>query len=281
MSPRRIAEHMVALGSTRFEIFDELFPIPRQIALGKELKRINYSATWECYLTVTDQLLKPEVCANLYEAGCRAVQLGLETLSPDTLSRENKRWNTPKNYGVILANLKAAGIQTHVFLIVGIPGESLHRGLAWTAFLEKHGENILTIKSGRYRLTRLSPEERGETHNQLIEVMPDTKPLHLNRDFRYRSVSRKKVEATRDILEQACRKHWAYGVTSTVPWWVNRGRYSWDELKRMAQVLPSEQDVRHLNNAIVKANTIVKEELKQEVSFSNFNDVATFARTLL
>lgn len=281
MSPRRIAEHMVALGSTRFEIFDELFPIPRQIALGKELKRINYPATWECYLTVTDQLLKPEVCANLYEAGCRAVQLGLETLSPDTLSRENKRWNTPKNYGVILANLKAAGIQTHVFLIVGIPGEPLHYGLAWTAFLEEHGENILTIKSGRYRLTRHSPEERGETHSQLIEVMPDTKPLHLNRDFRYRSVSRKKVEATRDILEQACRKHWAYGVTSTVPWWVNRGRYSWDELKRMAQVLPPEQDVRHLDNAIVKASTIVKEELRQEVSFSNFDDVATFARTLL
>ncbi len=111
--------------------------------------------------------------------------------------------------------------------------------------------------------------------------MQDIKPLHLNRDFRYRSLSRKKVEATRDILEQACREHWAYGVTSTVPWWVNRGRYTWDELKRMAQVLPPEQDVRHMDNAIVKANTIVKEELKREVSFSNFNDVATFARTLL
>ena len=281
MTPRRIAEHMAILGATRFEIFDETFPIPRQLALGKELKRIGLPATWESYLTVTNDLVKPETCQKLYEAGCRAVQLGLETLSPDTLLREYKQWNTPKNYGVILANLKAAGIQTHVFLIVGIPGEPLHWGLKWSAFLEQYGDNVLTIKSGRYRLTRHSPEERGETHSQLIEVMPDTKPLHLNRDFRYRSVSRKKVEATRDILEQACRRHWAYGVTSTIPWWVNRGRYSWDELKRMAQVLPPEQDVRHLDNVIVRANTIVREELKREVSFNNFDDVATFARTLL
>ena len=281
MTPRRIAEHMANLEATRFEIFDETFPIPRQLALGKELKRIGLHATWESYLTITNDLVKPETCEKLYEAGCRAVQLGLETLSPDTLLREYKQWNTPKNYGVILANLKAAGIQTHVFLIVGIPGEPLHWGLKWLPFLEDYGDNVLTIKSGRYRLTRHSPEEKGEAHSQLIEVMPDTKPLHLNRDFRYRSVSRKKVEATRDILEQACRRHWAYGVTSTIPWWVNRGRYSWDELKRMAQVLPPEQDVRHLDNVIVRVNTIVREELKQEVSFGNFDDVATFARTLL
>lgn len=281
MSPQRIAEHMATLGATRFEIFDETFPIPRQLALGKELKRIGLPATWESYLTVTNDLVRPETCEKLYEAGCRAVQLGLETLSPDTLLLEHKQWNAPKNYGVILANLKAVGIQTHVFLIVGIPGEPLHCGLKWSAFLEQYGDNILTIKSGRYRLTRHSPEERGETHSQLIEVMPDTKPLHLNRDFCYRSISRKKVEATRDILEQVCRRHWAYGVTSTIPWWVNRGRYSWDELKRIAQVLPPEQDVRHLDNVIVRVNTIVKEELKQEVSFRNFDDVTTFARTLL
>ncbi len=260
MSPRRMAEHMVALGATRFEIFDELFPIPRQIALGKELKRLNYPATWECYLTVTDQLLKQEVCAKLYEAGCRAVQLGLETLSPDTLSRENKKWNTPKNYGVILANLKAAGIQTHVFLIVGIPGEPLGSGLGWMPFLEEHGDNILTIKSGRYRLTRNSPEEMGGKHSQWIEVLPDTKPLHLNREFLYLNTSRKKVEALRDVVEQACHEHWAYGVTSTIPWWVNRGRYSWNELRDMATHLPPEPPLPNIGKSIRKVFRAVCEE---------------------
>ena len=281
MTPRRIAEHMANLEATRFEIFDETFPIPRQLALGKELKRIGLPATWNCYLNVTDHLAKPEICEKLYEAGCRSVQLGLETLSPDTLLREHKQWNTPENYGRILANLKAAGIQTHVFLLVGIPGEPLHWGLKWTAFLEEYGDSILTIKSGRYRLTRHSPEEKYGTHSQLIEVVPDTKPLHLNRDFRYRFTSRKKVEAVRDILEQACRRHWAYSVTSTIPWWVNRGRYSWEELREMARSLPPEPEVRHLDESIVRAKTIVREELKREVSFSSFDDVVNFARTLL
>lgn len=276
MTPRRIAEHMVALRTTRFEVFDEIFSIPRQLALGKELKRMGLPATWDCYLTVTNDLAKPGTCEKLYEAGCRNVQLGLETLSPDTLLREQKQWNTPKNYGRILANLKAAGIQTHVFLLLGLPGEPLNWGLKWLPFLEEHGENILTIKSGRHRVTRLSPEE---THgNERIEIMPDTKPLHPNRNFRYRAVSSKKVDAMRDILEQACRKHWAYSVTSTIPWWVNRGRYSWDDLKKMAQFLPSEPEVRHLDNAIVRVNTIIREELKREVSLKSFSDVAHFAR---
>ncbi|MBU6323744.1 radical SAM protein [Patescibacteria group bacterium] len=281
MSPRRIAEQMQALGGSRFEIFDEMLPIPNQLALGRELKRIGHSATWECYLTMSNKLMDPAVCSQLYDAGCRAVQVGLESLSPDTLAQENKKWNTPSNYGVILRNLRNAGIQTHAFLIVGIPGEPLHYGLAWTAFLEKYGEDILTIKSGRYRLTRNSPEERGGNRNECIEVSADTKPLHLNRDFTYRLSSRKKVEATRDLLEQACRQHWAYGVTSTIPWWVNRGRYSWDELRQMAHLLPQEPEVRHLDRAVTRANTIAKEELGFSGQLKTFDDVVAFSRTLV
>lgn len=281
MSPQRVAEQMAALEAARFEVFDETFPIPRQIAVGKELKRLGIPVTWDCYLTTSNELMKPETCERLYEAGCRSVQLGLETLSPDTLFRSHKRWNTPENYGVILANLKAAGIQTHVFLIVGIPGEPLHWGLKWTAFLERYGDDILTIKSGRYRLTRHSPDEVSGAHGEWIEAMSDVAPLHLNRDFRYRATSRKKVEAVRDVVEEACRRHWAYGVTSTIPWWVNRGRYTWQEFKQMAKVLPPEENVRHLDNVITKVNTIVGEELGQKVRLGNFDDVAAFALTLL
>lgn len=46
----------------------------------------------------------------------------------------------------------------------------------------------------------------------------DELPLNLNRDqFTYTDPgqSRKRVEAVRDLLEEACRRHWAYQVTST------------------------------------------------------------------
>jgi len=272
---------MSALGLKRFEICDETFSIQRQLSLGEELQRINRVAEWECYLTASDELLKPEACEKLYRAGCRAVQLGLESLSVTTLARENKRWNTPDNYGRILANLKNAGIQTHIFLIVGLPGEPLHWGLKWLSFMEKNGDNILTIKSGRYRVPRLCREEIYGTHDQFVEILPDDKPLHPNRDFRYRFASRKKVEAMRDILEQACHQHWAYALTSTLPWWVNRGRFDWDELRKMAHLLPPEPDVKHLEAAITRTRTLVREELFQEANFENFSDLVEFSHILL
>jgi hypothetical protein len=280
MSPQRIAEHMVKLGGKRFDIVNELFPVPHQIALGKELKRIGYDATWQSYLTVTDDLLDPEKCHQLHSAGCRAVQLGLETLSPETLKREHKQWNHPQNYGRILENLERAEIQTHVFVLVGLPGEPLNWGLRWLSFLNQHGNSIMTIKGGRYRLTRISPEDKFGTHDERIEALADTKPIHLNRDFHYRALSRKRVEAMRDLLEQACREHWGYAVTSTIPWWINRGRYSWDDLRKMSGQLPKEPDVPHIDKSVAKIKGIVRDELGREAQLNSFQDVVRFADTI-
>lgn len=229
--------------TTRFDVVDETFTVGQQRALGLELQKIGLPATWQCYLTVTDQLLDRGKCEELYTAGCRAVQLGLESLSPETLSQENKRWNTPDNYPRILENLRSVGIHTHIFLIVGIPGERVSWGLKWVDFLREHGDKFLTIKGGRYRLSRMSPEETGGTHDERIEPLTDDgRVLHLNRNFRYRDPGdgrsiRKDVEAARTLVEQACREHWAYEVTSTLPWWVNRGRYTWADMEHMAAEL--------------------------------------------
>ncbi len=282
MSVKRVAGHMQALGN-RFDIFDETFPVNRQFALGEELKRIGHAATWQCYLTVTEDLLDPDRCQRLYESGCRAVQLGLETLSRATLLREFKSWNHPDSYARILNNLRNAGIQTHAFIIVGIPGEQVSDSLRWLPFLDDHGDALLTIKSGRYRLTRGSPEERKGTHHSRIEVLPDTTPLHLNRNFAYRDPARslrKDVEAARDLLDEACRRHWAYAVTSTIPWWTNRGRYSWQQLEAMATQLPQEAPSQHLERAVARFGSVVKVELGKDIKFPSFDDVSTFSRSL-
>jgi hypothetical protein len=281
MSPRRIAEHMVRLETSKFDIADELFSIEKQFELGRELQRVGYNATWQCYLTVDPRLNDPKVCNELYQAGCRSVQLGLESLDPATLLREFKGWNKPANYGRILENLRSAGIHTHVFLMVGIPGEQLHQGFKWAGFIEQYGASILTIKSGRYRLCRQSPEEINGTHSEHIEVLPDAKPLQLNRSFHYRNISGRKIDAVRDILEQACRRHWAYNVTSTIPWWINRGRYSWGELETMAKALPAEPDIHHLNEQIAQMRNVVRQELRRDANFQTFDELQRFAQTLL
>lgn len=282
MTVSQIADHIIATGAKRVDITDEIFSVGRQIQLGRELSRRGYDATWQCYLTVTQDLLDPSSSEKLYHAGCRAVQLGLESLDPDTLKQENKNWNSPESYGRILRNLESAGIQTHVFLMVGIPGEKISSGLRWLPFLEEYGDSILTIKSGRYRLIRLSPDEQGQNELdhiwQQISVKPDTQPLKINRQYTYKSggVSAKQVDALRDTLEQACRAHWAYGVTSAIPWWINRGKYSWEELRQMARALPPEPFM-DLSDALPKLRTAIKNNLGKDVILTSYQDIRDFA----
>lgn len=283
MTPRTIAEHMRSTGAHKFDITDELLPVGHQLELGKELRAIGYEATWQCYLTVTDNLLNPQVAKDLYEAGCRAVQFGLETLSKETILRVHKQWNNPASYNRILQNFRDAGIHTHAFLMVGLPSEPLYEGLRWVGFLEKYGRNILTIKSGRWRPARYAPEvEKGLLSDQ-VELYPDNKPFQTNRSFRYLNAthSNTKVDAMRDIVEQACRRHWAYSVTSTIPWWVNRSRYTWEEMEQMAKALPAEPDVLHLNDRIAQMRTLVRKELKQEAKFQTWDELVAFAVNLL
>jgi hypothetical protein len=293
MEPARIADHMIALGAHRFDVLDEFFTISRQLALGQELARRGYRATWQCYLTMSDKLADPAVCQALAEAGCSGVQLGLESLDPDVLRQEAKSWNHPRNYGRILKNLHDAGIQTHVFIIVGIPNEPINWALRWLGFLEEYGDHILTIKSSRYRLTRRSPDEQQAKAGRLAGVLAsatDELLLNLNRDqFTYTAngLSRKRVEAIRDLLEEGCRRHWAYQVTSTVPWWNNRGRYTLGELREMAGTLarlrPSEEPLRdsRMRFALNKTASAVRDELGLDARFHSYGDALRTSRELL
>ncbi len=283
MTPMQIAKQMQSMCAHKFDIVDALMSISEQLELGKALRTIGYEATWQCYLTVTDNCLKPQVAQSLYDAGCRSVQLGLETLRPETCFQIQKQWNHPSGYHKILENFRNAGIHTHVFLIIGLPTEPLSEGLRWVGFLERYGRNILTIKSGRWRPARYAPEVEKGLLDAHVELYPDTKPFQTNRSFRYRDPihSNQKVNAMRDIVEQACRRHWAYNVTSTIPWWINRSRYTWEELEEMAKQLQPEPDIRDLDEQITQMRTLVRKELGREVNFQTWDELAAFAVTLL
>lgn len=292
MSPKRIVDHMAAIGAKRFDFVDEYLPIARQLEVGSQLRDRGYKATWQCYLTVNDRLLDPQVCEALAEAGCRGVQMGLESLHPDILKQEAKPWNHPRNYGRILKNLHEVGIQTHVFIIVGCPNEPINWSLRWLSFLEQYGQYILTIKSGRYRLTRRSPDEKLARVGALDGVQSsetDNLLLNLNRDqFTYTNngLSRKRVEAIRDLLEEGCRQHWAYQITSTLHWWTNRGRHTLAELRAMADALAAERPPEsslpesQMKRALIKVASAVRSELNIAAVFRSYEDARRTADEL-
>lgn len=270
---QKLACHLSEMGATRFEISDEIFHVSRQLELGKTLNAAGYHGiTWNCYLDATRQLLDLQTCKDLYTAGCRGVQLGLESLDTNILKGEAKEWNAPADYPEILENLTAAGIQVHVFIIVGLPGESMSSTLKWIPFLERHGDKILTIKVGRYRMARQAPDE------QEISTGNDPAPLRLNADYKAPQgrLSGKKIEALRDVMEEACRRHWGYELTSSIPWWANRGRFSLDELRQMAEELTS-NGVMHKSVELRKMLPRIQNGLSQETgrtaSVSSYDDI--------
>ncbi len=277
--PDKIVSHMIHSGGHRFDFFDEMVPVSTQLKIGEILNQQKYDATWYCYATIGDAFIDPQMCHKLYQAGCRGVQLGLESLESGTLALENKKWNHPDNYGVILDNLRNAGIQTHIFILVGLPTEPLHRTLKWLWFLEEHGRSILTIKAGRYRPSKGAPDVTENAFTK-ITLLPDVKKLHLNRDFQYLEYSNKKVDALRDLLEEACRRHWAYNITSAIPWWTNRGNYTWEELESMSAQIPKDPSVEHIQRTITKVNTIIREELGKNVHFKTFEELVNFSKTI-
>ena len=279
MSPKRIAEHMIALGGYYFDIADESFLIDRQLALGRELAQRGYRAEWACLATADNRLINPGTCERLYAAGARNFQMGLEFLRAEELQAESKGRNKPEHYGLILRNLRQAGILTHVFGIIGHPSWPLTTGLPWLDFLNEHGRNILTLKIGRWRLVRMSPDGRNPRWLPL-KVLPG-KPLHPNFDFHYlrSGMSRKRVEALYDLMEQASREHWAFEVTSTIHW-ADRIRFTWNKFEAMAEKLPRPAEVPHLGEAVRKVGNVIREELSRDVQLRTFQDTVAFSQSL-
>jgi len=67
--------------------------------------------------------LTPEIFAKMAQAGCTMLRFGVESFSDDLLAHMNKNYTAAE----VVANLcdaHAAGIETHVNLLVGFPGET-------------------------------------------------------------------------------------------------------------------------------------------------------------
>ncbi|MGW2374166.1 MULTISPECIES: hypothetical protein [Kitasatospora] len=109
----------------------------------------------------------------------------------------------------------------------------------------------------------------------------DQKLLNLNRDqFRYTmgGLSRKRVEAVRDLLEEACRRHWAYQVTSDLPWWTNRARFTLEQLRADAELLrahrPAEPSIPadRLKRGLSKITSALHDELGPRAAPATYED---------
>ena len=122
--------------------------------------KVRWSALWSSYLCNDGEFLDLA-----QRSGLLHVNIGIESLNPDTLEGMNKRFNKASQYGEMLANLRRRGISYSLNFIFGWDGESEGAFRATLNFLQDHKVpvayfNILTPVKGTPLYDRLQSEER-------------------------------------------------------------------------------------------------------------------------
>ncbi len=127
-------------GVRHFHFTDDAVPVPvlRRLAAGAaEMEGI----TWHGFVRFEKALADPDLPTALAAAGCRMLQLGLESGSQAVLDRLHKGTRLVEA-AAILHGLQRTGIATYVYVLLGTPGETLAEAEETLRFLEEHAAAI-------------------------------------------------------------------------------------------------------------------------------------------
>jgi hypothetical protein len=156
--PELLRELSLRYGVTRFHLTDNAIP-PRTLrALAARADALR-GLSWHGFARFERDLLAPGFVSGLAAAGCAMLQLGLESGSQPLLDRMGKGTRV-SDAPAILANLKAAGIATYVYVMLGAPGETAEDAGRTLAFLERHAGEIDFLNLSILNLPR---DAEGET----------------------------------------------------------------------------------------------------------------------
>ncbi|MEK7676408.1 MAG: radical SAM protein [Verrucomicrobiota bacterium] len=129
--------------------------------------KVRWSALWPAYLCNDKPFMELA-----RRSGLLHVNIGLESISADTLASMNKRFNKAHQYGAMLANLRRLGISYSLNFIFGWEGETESVFRATLAFLQEHKVpvayfNILTPVKGTPLYDRLDAAGRILNRHEL------------------------------------------------------------------------------------------------------------------
>jgi len=122
--------------------------------------KIRWSALWSLYLC-KDEAFMDLAC----RSGLLHLNLGMESINPESLRLMNKKQNKVDEYRQILTGLRKRGISYSLNLIFGLDGENMQMFDATVDFLKKYKApvayfNILTPHKGTPFYDRMMKENR-------------------------------------------------------------------------------------------------------------------------
>jgi hypothetical protein len=123
-----------------FHLTDNAIPLPALRALAGS-PELMADLAWYGFVRFEPQLLRGELLPGLARAGCRLLQLGLESGAQPVLDRLGKGTRV-EVAAEVLRRARQAGIATYVYVLLGTPEESLDELLQTRDFLQRHGDHI-------------------------------------------------------------------------------------------------------------------------------------------
>ncbi len=183
----RLAQTMRELADkysvSHIQLTDNAIPVNmlRHLTENAELLK---GISWFGFVRFEKALEDADFVKKLAMSGCKMLQLGLESGSQQVLDRLQKGIRL-ESVERILANLKAAGIATFVYIMLGTPGETEADALQTLEFLEKHANEIGFLNLAIMNMPRASglldtPESYGISATD--EIATDN-PLGLYQRF--------------------------------------------------------------------------------------------------
>jgi hypothetical protein len=167
---------------THFHLTDNALPVPvlRALAARSDLGHLS----WHGFVRFERALLDEALVQGLAAAGCRQLQLGLESGSQAVLDRLGKGTRLTE-VAQILRNLRQAGIDSYVYVMFGTPGETAEEAAQTRSFLEEHAGEIGFLSAALMNLPRDSamldaPQRYGIDKTSLLD---EEEVLGLYRSF--------------------------------------------------------------------------------------------------
>jgi len=148
----------------------------RTLAIVQALVAARFHTPWECESRpehFDETLLK-----QMARAGCTTIKIGLETTDPELLTRLG-RIATPAEAASylaytrrIVAAARRYGIQTRVFVMVGLPGQTLAHARATAAYLRELAPTFIHVRPYvAYPQVPLGPASSGRESAESLRIL--------------------------------------------------------------------------------------------------------------
>ena len=121
---------------------------------------------WYGFVRFKKQLADPQFCRALKQSGCTMLKLGIESGDQAVLDRLHKGIEL-RMAGLILENLRQAGIGVYGYLLFGTPAEDQEAARRTLAFVQQHSQAISFLNLAIFNMP-LFGDEVGQHETELF-----------------------------------------------------------------------------------------------------------------